>query len=267
MENKNNQTPMPLLYLQPKRRNGNGFNIIVLLTMVLFSATGLYLKTIKPLEIVYNEKQATVVKTQFVMAEKKKPPKPKPKVEPPKPVEDKQVYDLTKSPILNQKTDFTPPEQTPVQQNQPAPRPVYGLRRVYSTGLGSGGSAADAVIGKRGNTLDKDIDTATVTPRDLKAPLASVSTVTKAPELKHPVKPVYTKEMIEAKVEGVIKAELLIDGDGKVKEVRILNDLGYGTKEQAIQAFLQWEFSPAYKDGKPVSVWYSYSIRFVLLQE
>ena len=71
--------------------------------------------------------------------------------------------------------------------------------------------------------------------------------------------------MIEAKVEGPVKAHLLIDIDGSVKEVRILNDLGFGTKERAIEAFLQWKFEPAKKNNQPVAVWIPFTIRFVLL--
>jgi outer membrane biosynthesis protein TonB len=54
--------------------------------------------------------------------------------------------------------------------------------------------------------------------------------------------------------------------DGKVKDVRILNDLGYGTKESAEKAFRQWLFEPAKKGDMPVAVWISFSIRFVMLQ-
>jgi len=89
------------------------------------------------------------------------------------------------------------------------------------------------VIGKIGNTLDKDVDTVTATKKDLAGPLVSITTVTSAPRLRKEVKPDYTKEMIAAKVEGVIRAELLVGGDGKVKEVKILNDIGYGdTRER-----------------------------------
>jgi hypothetical protein len=95
----------------------------------------------------------------------------------------------------------------------------------------------------------------------------SITTVSTPPRLKHDVKPEYTKDMIAAKVEGVIKAELLVDIDGKVKEIKILNDLGFGTRERARDAFLQWEFDPAMRDNKPVATWITYSIRFVLLQE
>jgi len=53
----------------------------------------------------------------------------------------------------------------------------------------------------------------TATPADLKGRLVSITTVTTAPRLKSDVKPVYTKEMLDAKVEGVIKAILTIDVD------------------------------------------------------
>jgi outer membrane biosynthesis protein TonB len=217
---------------------------------------------VKPLPVHYSAKPVTQITTQFVMPEKKKPPAPRPKPVAPK----QETVDLTKAPLLNRKQDFTAP-QTSVPQTKQVARPVYGLRRVYSTGIGAGGSVSEAVIGKLGNTLNKEIDTLTPTPKDIKGQLVSITSISTAPRLKHDVKPEYTKEMIAAKVEGVIKAELLVDIDGKVKEVRILNDLGYGTRERARNAFLQWEFDPAMRDGKPVATWISYSIRFVFLQD
>jgi outer membrane biosynthesis protein TonB len=246
--------------------SGNLFGVISTLTIALFFGTGLYLKTVKqPPAAEFDEKKMEMIKTQFLIAETKKPQPPKPKAQPEKKPETKEVVDLTKAPVLNQKADFTAP-QTPQATTRTA-RPVYGLRRVFSTGLGAGGSASDAVIGKRGNTLDKDIDTLTPTKQDMKGQLVSITTVSTPPRLKHDVKPEYTKDMIAAKVEGVIKAELLVDIDGKVKEIKILNDLGFGTRERARDAFLQWEFDPAMRDNKPVATWITYSIRFVLLQE
>jgi outer membrane biosynthesis protein TonB len=246
--------------------SGSSFGIIFTLTLLFFFGMGLYLKTVRPLPVAeFDETKMEMIRTQFLIAEKKKPPPPRPKAQPEKKTEPKEAVDLTKAPLLNQKTDFTAP-QTPQATPQTA-RPVYGLRRVFSMGFGTGGSVADAVIGKKGNTLNKDIDTLTPTPQDMKGQLVSITTVSTAPRLKHDVKPEYTKDMITAKVEGVIKAELLVDIDGKVKEVKILNDLGFGTRERARDAFLQWEFDPAMRDNKPVATWITYSIRFVLLQE
>jgi hypothetical protein len=252
---------LELLSGPPKRSDNNLFGVIFVVTLALFLGAGLYLTKVKPLPVHYDEKPITQITTQFVVPEKKKPPAPKPK-----PAAKEEPIDLTKAPLLNQKQDFTAPQTAAPQAKQVA-RPVYGLRRVYSTGIGAGGSVSEAVIGKLGNTLDKDIDTLTPAPKDIKGQLVSITSISTAPRLKHDVKPEYTKEMIAAKVEGVIKAELLVDIDGKVKEVKILNDLGYGTRERARDAFLQWEFVPAMRDGKPVATWISYSIRFVFLQD
>jgi outer membrane biosynthesis protein TonB len=255
---------VPLIMPPPPSQSGR-FGAIFALTLALFLGAGVYLKTVRqPPAKEFDESKMELIRTQFVIEDKKKPQPPKPKPQPEK-AEPKEAVDLTKAPLLNQKTDFTAP-QTPQATPQTA-RPVYGLRRVFSTGFGAGGSITDAVIGKKGNTLNKDVDTIQPTPQDMKGQLVSITTVSTAPRLKHDVKPEYTKEMIAAKVEGVIKADLLVDIDGKVKEVKILNDLGYGTRDRAREAFLQWQFDPAMRDGKPVATWIPYSIRFVLLQE
>jgi TonB family protein len=252
-------TTLSLLSGPPKGSYNTPFGAIFALTLLAFIAAGLYLKTVKPLQVQEGPKAAKQIQTQFVLMEKKKPPAPKPKPAAPKADE---PVDLTKAPLLNQKQDFTAPQAAPEDQPKQAARPVYGLRRVFSTGFGAGGSVSDAVIGKRGNTLDKDVDTVTATKRDLSGPLVSVSTVSTPPRLKNFVRPEYTKEMKDAKLEGVVRAELLIDIDGTVKQVKVLSDIGYGTKEMAIKAFMQWTFEPALRDKTPVAVWISYSIRF-----
>jgi TonB family protein len=242
------------------------FGLTLFLVLGLFIGLGLFFRTVKALPEPI-EKKIEEIKTSFVIEEVKKPrPRPveKKKPSPDKSAEEKPI-DLTQKPVLAQKQDDIPKEEPPENAPQ-APRRVYGLRRVYSVGIGSGGSQSEAVIGKIGNTLNKDVDTITATKQDLKGALAPITAVTTAPSPKTTIKPEYTKEMLDAKIEGVIRAELLIDVDGTVKEVRILNDLGYGTKEAAKKAFLQWTFEPAKKGDTPVAVWISFSIRFVLVQ-
>ena len=215
------------------------------------------------------ENDPEAIRTTFVDSqitatlEQKKIEQPNPKKIEKKTTE--QPIDLTKNPVLNQKVDDT--QSTPSLNAPVAPRRVYGLRRVFGVGIGSQGGNADAVIGKLGNTLNADIDTVTATKKDLVGQLVSVTTVTAAPKIAKQVKPEYTKEMLEAKVEGVVKAELLIDVDGKVKQVRIISDFGYNSGEQARIAFMQWEFEPARRGSETVAVWISFAIRFVLLAE
>jgi protein TonB len=245
------------------------FRIAALCSFLLFGAIGLYLKTHNPPPQVMEENQQRMRQVSFVMEEKKKPAAPAP-VKKPEPAIKKEPkkeepIDLTKNPVLNQKIDDVKPEPPPVPA-EPVRR-VYGLRKVYSTGIGAGGDGSEAIIGKQGNTLNADIDTLTATQKDLKGAVVPISTVTSAPKIKTTVKPEYTEDMIEAKVEGLIKAELLIDTTGHVVEVKILNDLGYGTKERAREAFLKWVFEPAKRGKEPVSVRITYAIRFVLLEE
>ena len=96
----------------------------------------------------------------FIIEEKKKPAEPAPirKATPrarngsPRFRKKREPIDLTKNPLLNQKVEDAKPPNPPDADGTPVRR-VYGLRKVYSTGLGEGGAAADAVIGKLGNTL------------------------------------------------------------------------------------------------------------------
>jgi periplasmic protein TonB len=235
------------------------FGIAFCIILSLFISLGLFFHTIKALPEPI-EKKIEEIKTRFVIEEQKKP-KPRP-IEKKKTAEQKPI-DLTQKPLLSQKQDDIPQEKP--QSNTPPVRRVYGLRRVYSVGLGAGGSQSEAIIGKLGNTIATAVDTITATKQDLKGALVPITAITSAPAPKNTVKPEYSKEMIDARIEGAIKAELLIDIDGAVKEARVLNDLGFGSKEAARKAFLQWTFEPAKKGDTPVAVWISFSIRFVLI--
>jgi hypothetical protein len=236
------------------------FPAILTLTLALFLLFGVFLKTIKPLQQEFYEK-ITQIQTRFIFEEKKAEEK-KVEKKPEKPAAKKEPVDLTKEPQLAQKEDDIA-KQPP--KEPPKARRVYGLRKVYSTGLGAGGSMADAVIGKLGNTLNKDVDTLTARPRDLKGEVVSVTTITSAPAFRKRVKPEYTKEMLDNKVEGVVKVKVLVDIDGRVKQAIALDDLGFGSADLAVKACYQMEFEPARRGDEAVAVWIIVPIRFVLL--
>lgn len=247
------------------------FKTAVIASFAAFGLGGYYLHTHNPPPQVMEERMARARQVSFIMEAPKKPkaeaalPKAAPAAKKEPVPEKKEPLDLTQKPKLDKKIEDTKPENPPA--NEPPVRRVYGLRKVYATGIGAGGAASEAVIGKLGNTLAAPIDTLAPTKEQLKGPLVPITTVTIPPRLVKSEKPEYTKEMIEAKVEGTIKAELLINTEGNVVEVKILNDLGYGTKERAREAFLKWRFEPAKRGSEPVAVWISFSIRFVLLDE
>jgi len=235
------------------------FQAVAAATIAVFCALGLYFTTIRPIRENI-EQRAQRMQAQFILAEKKAPP-PKPK---PAPKAAEKPVDLSESPALRQKEEAVAPE--PKTEEKPQPRRVYGLRRVYAKGIGSGGALSEAVIGKLGNTLNKDVDTLTAKKEELKGPLASVTTITKQPVIKVRIKPEYTREMIDNRVEGVIRAKILVDIDGRVKDVQLQNDLGYGSAERARESFYKLVFEPAMRDNVAVAVWITVSFRFVLQQ-
>jgi outer membrane biosynthesis protein TonB len=239
--------------------------------LLLAIAAGWYLKEHVPPPVT-NEERITQIQTSFIIEEKpvvKEVVKPKPVPKPEEKKEDiekpKEPIDLTEKPLLNQKQDDIVKTETTERPEKPVRR-VYGLKRVYSTGFGASGGAADAVIGKIGNTLNTDIDTFTATKEDLKGSLVSITTVTSQPKLKINAKPEYSKEMLDNKIEGFVKAKVLVDIDGKVKKVVVVDDLGFGSKEKVYEACLKLLFEPAYVGVEAVASWIIIRFTFKIIE-
>jgi len=243
------------------------FSPVMAATVLVFAGIGWYLRTHNPPPVSIEERMSRIQQTRFIINE----PKPVPKVEKPKPAAKEkkaeplpeEPIDLTKKPLLNQEKDII--EDTPPPEKKKPVRRVYGLKKVYSMGIGASGGAGDAIIGKRGNTLNTDIDTITATESDLKSPPVSITRVTTAPRPKKMVKPEYTKEMLEARVEGVVRVKVLVDTDGRVKQAVVLDDLGYGSKAKVAEACFKSLFEPAMIGDEPVSTWIMIKIRFAML--
>ncbi len=70
----------------------------------------------------------------------------------------------------------------------------------------------------------------------------------------HKVDAQYSQEAREAGYEGTVVLAFEVWEDGRAHNIRVLRGLGMGLDEKAVEALLQWEFSPGQKDGKPVRV-------------
>lgn len=75
-------------------------------------------------------------------------------------------------------------------------------------------------------------------------------------------RPNYTEEARAHKVEGVVRARILIGSDGLVKQVRIVRGLPDGLNEEAIRAAMQMRFRPAMKSGAAVAFWLTLDVEF-----
>lgn len=173
------------------------------------------------------------------------------------------VIDLTeKKPVTvsdQEKVETSVPEKSkPVRR-------VFGLRKVYSQGLGATGDLSESIIGKIGNTINKEVDTFTATKDEIKGSIVSTSSLTQSPRFKKVAKPVYSPEMLENRVEGVVRLKVLIDIDGIIKKAIIISDIGFNSGQQALQAVRDMEFYPAIKGGETVAAWIVIPIRFLML--
>lgn len=237
------------------------FYFIMPLVAVVFIAAGNYFKTVPP-PAVKKDTRVTQVNASLIFKEEKKPvvvpkvvkkDKKITKVIPDKPV------DLTTKPVLKQETIREEPVTTTAEKRV---RRVYGLRKVYSRGLGTGGKLSNAVVGKLGNTLNKEIDTITATKSEIKGRVAPTTTVTIPPRFRKRITPAYTEIMKDNQVAGKVKARVLVDVDGKAKKIIITHDLGFGTREASIDAINKMLFEPAKIDDEPVAVWIPLTFRF-----
>lgn len=68
------------------------------------------------------------------------------------------------------------------------------------------------------------------------------------------VEPQYAPVAKLAKYQGSILLTIVVGVDGSVRNVEVVRGLGLGLDEQAVEAVLQWKFSPGTKDGQPVAV-------------
>jgi periplasmic protein TonB len=76
--------------------------------------------------------------------------------------------------------------------------------------------------------------------------------------------PAYPDDARAAGIEGDVHLELVVDAAGTVTSARVLHGVGRGLDESAMRAVRQFQFAPATKAGRPVSVRMGWSIRFRL---
>ncbi|MDP9160101.1 MAG: energy transducer TonB [Acidobacteriota bacterium] len=92
---------------------------------------------------------------------------------------------------------------------------------------------------------------------------ASTATVFAAEILSKPT-PVYTEEARKLRIEGEVLLEVVFEGSGRLRVVRLVRGLGHGLDEAAEQAAKDIRFKPAVRDGRPADSMGVLHIRFQL---
>jgi len=84
------------------------------------------------------------------------------------------------------------------------------------------------------------------------------------PSLLREVKPDYTQDARRRGTEGDVVLEIVVRRDGSVGELKIIQSLGSGLDQRAVDAVRQWRFSPARRHGTPVDVVVEVAVEFKL---
>jgi periplasmic protein TonB len=85
------------------------------------------------------------------------------------------------------------------------------------------------------------------------------------PQLLYKVEPEFSEEARRAKYQGMVLLSIEVDASGNVRKVRVLQPLGMGLDEKAIEAVSRWRFRPGLFDGKPVATEATVQVTFQLM--
>jgi TonB family protein len=76
--------------------------------------------------------------------------------------------------------------------------------------------------------------------------------------------PPYTDAAKAAGLEGIVRISLVVDALGTPSNIQVLQSLGMGLDESAMESVSKWRFSPAIENGLPVSSAFTIDVNFQL---
>jgi protein TonB len=136
------------------------------------------------------------------------------------------------------------PEQTIATQQEMSSVPTPALEQF---GEGSGVEIAqDIVIDSNEPGIDEFIP------------------VEKEPKVVTRVVPAYPEMALRAGLEGTVWVKMLVDKDGKVKKAVVVRSTTEIFNDAAVEAAMQFVFTPAVMNNGPVKVWVAMPFRFML---
>ncbi len=106
---------------------------------------------------------------------------------------------------------------------------------------------------------------ATVSGSGLSAPTPNLVKITgsvKPPTVVSRLDPVYPAEARIANYRGTVVVSCEVWPDGLAHHIRVVRGRGFGLSEKAAEAVSQWKFTPATKNGQPVTVTQTISVSF-----
>lgn len=173
----------------------------------------------------------------------------------------KEKVELT---VLEMPAEVPTAKAPPIAQAQPK-RKAPSRKAIFGASPRSSNLETDLEV-KAGNTVAKAPDAEKLRPEDevaLPVPADEIE-VTQMPKLLSEVRVPYPAEAKRNGVQGAVVMDLLIDANGNVRDVTLIEGPEQGLNEAAMSAVRQFRFSSAYIEAKAVAVKIRYAYRFVL---
>ena len=79
------------------------------------------------------------------------------------------------------------------------------------------------------------------------------------------VDPEYSEEARKVKLSGSVLLAIVVDTEGRARDIHVSRSLGMGLDEKAIEAVEKWRFKPGLRNGLPVNVRATIEVNFRLL--
>ena len=149
--------------------------------------------------------------------------------------------------------------------SDPNAPPVFGVT-MESTSPNGGGPAVPVGTGAAPSSKGGGggVGDSPVPPAPAPVPAAEV---TKMPLPKGQCAGKYTDAAREAEIEGVVVIDLVVDEEGRVRDIKVVESLPHGLTQAAIDALKACAFTPGERNGSRVPVRIrAFKIRFVLDQ-
>ena len=83
-----------------------------------------------------------------------------------------------------------------------------------------------------------------------------------APVVTFKVPPEYSQEAQNARRSGTVVLSVVVDPEGYARNIQVVEPLGMGLDQKAIEAMQKWRFRPGYKDGRAVNVFMQVQVGF-----
>jgi TonB family protein len=85
-----------------------------------------------------------------------------------------------------------------------------------------------------------------------------------APRIVSSPPPKFSEQARKARRQGICTIRLLVDAKGEPTDIRVIEGLGMGLDEEAVEAVKNWKFEPGTISGRPVAVQVDVEVDFYL---